>query len=164
MKGYFLSLLGASFAVALVGLLAPDDSGKMSKSVRLMTSLFLICVIAAPLPSLIHRLPEVFTAAEEIGNADSDRYSEEAARALEGASRTYFASALTQLLETRFSLREGDVRCSIRWAENTSDAIPERVTVILSGSAIWKDPAEIEAFLHDLLGCECVSAIDMEPK
>jgi len=158
MKEYLLSLLGASFAVALVGILSPNGS---VKHMRLISSLFLICVLAAPLPKAIGSLhsftEELNGAPGESGNND---YTEQMEEAVNSASRAYFAQTLTQMLEQRFSIKTGEVRCLIQWAQDGEQLRPLKITVILSGSAIWKNPADLEEFVQNLLGCECVTAIE----
>lgn len=78
---------------------------------------------------------------------------------MESASRSYFAQSLTQMLEQRFSIPAGEIRCTVRWQQD-EELRPDRVTLVLSGSAIWKNPAEMEEFVTGLLGCECVTAIE----
>ena len=80
-------------------------------------------------------------------------------QAMESASRTYFARTLTELIGEQFALAEGSVRCEIEW-EADNETVPKKITVILSGSAIWRDPEKIESFVEDLIGCECVTAIE----
>ena len=159
MKDYLLSLLAASLCAALVGILAPSSS---QKHLRFLAALFLICVLIAPLPRVISSASSTDSLTDLIGGSGSDtsEYEKKMEEALEQASGAYFAEMLTQLIEERFSIAEGSVRCAIKWTEGGTQFAPERVTVILSGSAIWKKPAEIEAFVSSLLGCACVSAIE----
>lgn len=157
MKEYLLSVLAAALALSIVGILSPNGS---QSSLKLLSSLFLLLVIAAPLPRFLTTLPdrlgELFSASQQGEESD---YRQQAEQALEGASKAYLAQALTQLLEQRFSIPSGEVRCVIRWNDQ-EEASPQRVTVILSGSAIWKNPNEIESAVTELLGCECVTAIE----
>lgn len=158
MTAYLLSLLGASLTVALINLLAPDSA---AGHLRFISSLFLVCVLVSPLPSALGSLEGITDGIGGITDEStpSTDPSAEIEEAMNSASKVYFAQTLTRMLTERFAISEGEIRCSIRWAEG--DALqPERVTVILSGSAKWKDPEEIEAFVSSLLGCECVSAIE----
>ena len=156
---YFTSVLGAALAVAVVNLLAPESS---SKIIRLVSSLMLICVLIAPLPSAIKKLADLPNRLEDLSDSatESSPYKEQMEQALNQSSRSYFAQALTQMLESRFEIPSGEIRVVIRWAEQEDAARPEKITVILSGSAKWKNPSEIEEFVSGLLGCECVSAIE----
>ena len=145
--------------VALVGILAPSSS---QKYIRFIASLFLICVLVAPLPRVLSAITEPDGLPDLIGGnpSDSSDYQDRMEEALEQASGAYFAEMLTQLIEERFSIPEGSVRCTVKWTDGGDRLTPERVTVILSGNAIWKNPSEIETFVSSLIGCECVSAIE----
>ena len=159
MQTYLLSLLGGALAAALVGILAPEGA---SRHIRLVSSLFLICVLVAPLPKAIGSVSSWFEELEEAadaGESGGDDYAAQLETAMESASRSYFAQSLTQMLEQRFSIPAGEVRCTVRWQQD-EELRPERVTLVLSGSAIWKNPAEMEEFVTGLLGCECVTAIE----
>ena len=159
MQTYLLSLLGGALAAALVGILAPEGA---SRHIRLVSSLFLICVLVAPLPKAIGSVSSWFEELEEAadaGESGGDDYAAQLEAAMESASRSYFAQSLTQMLEQRFSIPAGEIRCTVRWQQD-EELRPERVTLVLSGSAIWKNPAEMEEFVTGLLGCECVTAIE----
>lgn len=158
MKEYVLSLLCASVVIALVGILAPNAT---ASQLKLVASLFFICVLAAPIPRFLESIPDLMQ--ELTGAVEKDdleeNYREQTNAALESASKTYLAQTLTSFLEQRFSIPVGEVRCTILWEKDESVS-PEKVTVILSGSAIWKNPNDIEAAVRELLGCECVTAIE----
>ena len=159
MQTYLLSLLGGALAAALVGILAPEGA---SRHIRLVSSLFLICVLVAPLPKAIGSVSSWFEELEEAadaGESGGGDYAAQLEAAMESASRSYFAQSLTQMLEQRFSIPAGEIRCTVRWQQG-EEPRPERVTLVLSGSAIWKNPAEMEKFVTGLLGCECVTAIE----
>ena len=158
MKEYLLSLLCASVVITLVGILAPNAT---ASQLKLIGSLFFICILAAPIPRVLESIPDLMqelTGVSEKEDLEED-YREQTNAALESASKTYLAQTLTSLLEQRFSIPTGEVRCMILWEDG--DAVrPQKVTVILSGSAIWKNPNEIEATVRELLSCECVTAIE----
>ena len=159
MQTYLLSLLGGALAAALVGILAPEGA---SRHIRLVSSLFLICVLVTPLPKAIGSVSSWFEELEEAadaGESGGGDYAAQLEAAMESASRSYFAQSLTQMLEQRFSIPAGEIRCTVRWQQD-EELRPERVTLVLSGSAIWKNPAEMEEFVTGLLGCECVTAIE----
>ena len=155
MKEYLLSVLSAALVIALVGMLTPNGA---SGSLKLISALFLLLAIAAPLPKLLTSIPDQIENLFQSNGGEED-FHQQADLTLENASKAYLAQSLTQLLEQKFSIPTGEVRCTIRWADG-DQAKPERVTVILSGSAIWKNPNQIEATVAELLGCECVTAIE----
>jgi len=160
MKAYLLSLLGASLTIALVGILSPNAT---SKHLKWLCSLFFVCVLIAPLPRLLEWAMENGERLSSPSIGDSSTvtdYQKQMEEAVNSASRSYFAQTLTQMLEQRFDVTPGEVRCLIVWEEEGEQLRPQKITLILSGSAIWKNPAELEDFVTNLLGCDCVSAIE----
>lgn len=163
-KTYLLSVIGASLFAALIGILTPKGEGDgIGKHMRLLTSFFLICVLISPLKNVTQALSGwisgdvVFPWEEE--NLESD-YREQMDAAIESASKEYFTNTLTETLRAQFSMESGSVRCQVKWESAGAELRPSRVTVILSGASIWKNPEHIENFVSDLLGCECVTAIE----
>ena len=163
MTSYLISLVSASLAVSLISILAPEGSGGgIGKHIRLLSALFLICVLIAPVGQLIggirdlangnFTLPEIALPNEEDGNLQLQS-------SLDDASKQYFLDSLTILLLQEFSIEEGDLSCKAVWSEQEGQTLPKRITIILSGSAIWKDPNKIQSFVTELLGCECITAI-----
>ncbi len=161
MKEYLLSLLIVSLAVTLARLLSPSAT---ASHVKLVCSFVFICVLAAPIPQFLRELPELSAELLDITDQTdkTESYENIANDALKNASRAYVAQALTSILEEQFSIPSGEIRCVILW-ESGEEAKPQRVTVILSGSAIWKNPEPIERTVTELLGCPCVTAIESNP-
>ena len=120
----------------------------MKKHIRLTALLLALLMIAAC---------GVSCASEGEGEED---YRTELESSMNSASASYFGEMLTQTLEAQFSIQTGDVRCAVKWENNGENLAPTRVTVYLSGKAIWQDPRAIEAFVGELLGCECITVIE----
>lgn len=164
LQSYLVTLLAASFITALIRILSQNKEGSdISKYIKLLTSLFLVCVLIVPLQSVVEKLQSFRNNTAEIPGIElpeENAYRNQLEAALDQASTTYFTQMLTQMLETQFSVETGELRCTVQWKQENGTLSPVRVTVILSGKAIWKDPKQIEAFVSDLLGCECVSAIE----
>ena len=164
MQAFILSLISAALAVAILSILSPSGSSDgIAKHVRLLSSLFLICVMLAPVKEFITGIQDVANGTltlPELDIPDRSDTEELLQSALDGASKEYFVQSLTLLLEEEFGIATGNARCVVKWAQTEDGEKPETITVILSGNAIWKDPSRIEAFTKDLLGCECVTAIE----
>ena len=160
MKTYLLSLLGAAFLAAAIGILSPDGTnGGIGKHIRLLSALVLVCVIAVPLPRAISELRERLSDLTENTSDMEESFDARSRDALDNASRAYFANALTTHLAEKFALRQDELRCAILWEETDGEVRPAAVTLILTGSARWHDPHELEQYLTDLLGCPCDTAI-----
>ena len=164
MKAYFLALLAIALTVTVIGILAPSgERGGISKHVGLLSGLCLICVLIAPLNGLSEKLGELLEAnlklpAEE--NASPEDSSAATQELLDSVGNEYFTAMLTQALETEFAITPGEVRCVTVWETANGRVTPQKVTVVLSGRAIWKDTGAIEAYVSRLLGCPCESAIE----
>jgi len=159
MKTYLLSILAAAILAILVTQLAPDgERGGIAKHIRLIASLFLICVLISPVQALIQRLPELlngdWSSSANIPE-DNAAYREQLEEAIRQASADYFTDMLTQTLCDELSVSQEEVRCRVLWDTEKQELTPQKVTVILSGRAIWKDPAQICALVTSLIGCPC---------
>ena len=164
MNTYLFAFVATALVVALCRILAPDSGGEgLSKHLRLLTALLLVVALLSPIRSLIDGAQRLINGELElpwIERPTEEDYTEDLQGALDAASASYVADMLTQTVEEHFAISRGDVRCTIEWERHGEQLSPKQVTVILSGSAIWKDPEEIEQFVTALLGCACVSAIE----
>ena len=160
MQAYLISLFIASLVGALIGILSPE--GGMAKHVRLVTALVLICILISPLGDVIGALQDFASGSLDFPSTENntDDYLEQLGNATDEASKSYFAQMLTETLEEQFSMPTGTVRCQIAWIKTGDILSPSRVTVVMSGASIWKNPHEIKDFVEELLGCECVTAIE----
>ena len=163
MNSYLYSLLLISLAVALVGILTPNGSKDgIAKNMRLLCSLLLIGVLILPIKNGIDRLAAWSRGEINISTSeknDAEDYREEMQEALDNTSRQYVSQMLTQTLSREFEIPAGEIRCVIKWKEEDPTK-PELITLLFSGSALWKDPKAAEAFVEELLGCPCQSAIE----
>jgi hypothetical protein len=130
---------------------------------RLLTALLILCLLVSPLRGAITALRDLLRGEISIPGLDApeeDTYRNQLEEALKSASTEYFSQALTRMLEHEFSIEVGQVRCRVDWQSEDTHLAPRLVTVILSGRAIWKDAGAIERYVEELLGCDCVSAIE----
>ena len=164
MNAYLITLLAASLLTILVTRIAPDgERGGISKHVRLIASLFLICVLLSPIQALIRELPRLLEG-DWLPNADTttsdDAYKQRLEDAINQASKDYFTDMLEQTLCTELSVTQADLRCRVRWETDVQTPKPASVTVLLSGGAIWKDPTQIRTLVSSLIGCPCEVVIE----
>ena len=158
MKTYLLSLIGTALVITVVELFSPAST---AKQIRFLASLLFLCVLAAPLPGAIASLAQQMeNGLPQVNLQPTEEAKQQLQEVLDATSGAYLAQALTELLEREFSIPSGEARCRITWREEGEQRLPDRVTVILSGSAIWIDPDPIEARVSELVGCECVTAIE----
>ena len=160
-KTYILSIFATALLITVVDILAPSGGGT-TKHLKLICSLVFICVLVSPTVSLAQRLKEFANGNWEFemeGDVE-DHYSSELQNALDNASLAYFEGMLKQTLCEQFEIVEDDLRVNVEWSGEGEKLRPQKVTLLLSGKAIWKDPAKMEGFVSSLLDCDCVSAIE----
>ena len=163
MKEYLLALLAASLCAMLIGFLTPSGSGGgLSGHVKLLLSLFLVCVLVTPLGEAANEIRDWLSGDFPFFDTEEkeENYREQLENSLTDASKGYFIQMLTQTLREKFSLEDGTVRCMVEWSHDSNEPTPARVTVLLSGKSIWKDPHAIKDYTEDLLQCECIVAIE----
>ena len=164
MKAYILSIVSASLVVSMLNLLSPRGTADgIAKHIRLLSSLFLICVLVSPVKELIVSMQELANGEHNLSILDSVSREEQESlleSTLNAASQAYFLESLTQLLEKEFSIQTGEIRCAAQWTTVESTLTPSKITVVLSGTAKWKNPVRIEEYVEELLSCECVTAIE----
>ena len=161
MKSYLLTLLFTSLVIAMVNLLTPHgERGGTEKHMKLLTSLLLLTLLVAPLGNAVTGLREWINGSllPPWAENKAEEFESEVQEELHAASKKYFTEMLTQTLEKSFEIETGNIRCSVIWKKDES--APEKITVILSGKAIWKDPKEIREFVSQLTACECTVAIE----
>ena len=158
MSAYFLSLLGAAMLTGVVGVLLPGGSSGIAKHVRLICALVLFCILASPLPKLISEIRDFSFSAPDSQKEES--FDQAAQKALDAASRAYFVRALTAHLEQTFEIKEGEICCAVQWGDGEAEGKPTSITLLLSGSARWKNPHELKSYLEKLLDCPCEVAIE----
>ena len=160
-KTYMLSIFATALFITAVDILTPAGGG-LSKHLKLITALIFVCILISPTVSLVERIREFANGNWELnfeGDIE-DHYSSQLQDALDNASRDYFEGMLKQTLCDQFEINEDDVRIRVDWSGEGENLRPQKVTVILSGKAIWKNSAKMEEYVSSLLNCDCVSAIE----
>ncbi len=164
MKTYLITLILAALIGTLIGILSPQgERGGIEKHMKLLISLFLICVLITPVHGMIDGLRSLSDGEIELpfgGEIGKDDYQDQFNSALDSASTVYFAEMLSQALQKEFTIPANEIQCNVTWENKDGELKPIRVTAILSGSSIWKDPQPIEDFVSALLGCPCETAIE----
>lgn len=159
MSGYIYGIIGTAAVIGTLESLLPR-SGKTRPYVRLVAALCLLCVIARPLgdflSSLSGWLEEDLTSLTPDG-AGRTQYEEILAGEVESVVRDELAEAVKDALATRFSVESCEVGVALRKEDGT--LFVTRVVVTLMGRDVFRDPYAIEAYVSELLGCECITVI-----
>ncbi len=158
MKQTLITVTAGALLATLVNLLAPQgEKGGIARFVRLLTSLFLLCLLASPLSKATEALEQLMQSDFIFWEDKQEEYDSQMQEFLDSASKDYVTQTLTRLLEERFLIASGQVEVRLEWEKDGSK--PSKATVILKDAAIWKNPHELQAFVEELLGCPCDTAI-----
>lgn len=151
MGGYLYTLAAASVLISLICALAPSSA---AQHVKLLCSLCVICLLCAPLGEAICAVKEGELA---LPPEWTELPAEESEQDRNQVAESLLAGQLQDLLQKEFALDPGE--CSI-YAEWSDAGKVTRVTLVLSGKAIWRNPDPIKAYVQGLMGCPCVVVLD----
>ena len=161
MKDYIFSLVCVSLIAAMLGILCPQDAAGQ-KSVRFLISVVIISIIFLP-PSRIEEIinEDYFAGFEEIFDgfgegADTSDFAD----SLERYGTDYVNAEIKKDVCKRFDIPETNCRAVASFAMKDGALCLEKIKVILSGKAIWKDPHAIEAYVGENYGCPCSVALE----
>lgn len=150
MSHYFYTLAVAAVAISVLLAIAP---GSMKGHLRALCALCMICLVCMPLSGFLRDLRD---GALEIPE-DWQQPEVEQEPGYEQFSEQMLSGQLTLLLEQELGISQDDVQVYAEWDGQGSLVC---VTLVLSGKAIWQDPAPIRTYVQGLLGCPCVIAIE----
>ncbi len=141
---YFVGIVTASVVLTLISMLYPPDGG-VRKALDLFLSLVLLCVILAPLGSMIAQAREdadldLFDGMDEsLPSAESAIFS-----SLADLSREQIEERLEELLHEEFG---GRIEVGAEVSAEGGEVKLERVTLYLYGASMWEDPRALHAFV-----------------
>lgn len=158
MREYLLSVVAAAIAVGAVTALMPEgEGGGLRRHVSFVGALCVLAILIFPVGELMGFLGDLsFRGFGTVGDGTKSEYEEIYAEYLQYASAENLSDSVAAMLCDRFDISPEQCRVRVRVGSRDGRAAAEQVTVILSGSALLRDPYEIEGFISDLLGCECV--------
>ena len=163
MGEYIYSVVCVSAAIGIASAVAPEGiRGGLKKHMKLIAGLCLLCVMIGPIVGAIDTIRDTFDAATEGINGEGEDlrggYENIYKSYLEGEYGDNVALAVKDCLLERFSI-PGD-ECRVRVDFDNELIEPEKITVILSGRSVLRDPKEIKSFVRETFGCECSCAVD----
>lgn len=158
MSSYLLSVVGAALVVGAIGALVPGGEGDGTRRVVCFVgTLCVLCVLIAPLGTLVERFDELGDKISSIFDYEQaeEQYEQQYREYLLGYGAEGVAAALRDHICERFGLTAEQCHVSVAAGEREGELCVEQVTVILSGSALLRDPYELEDYIGELLGCRC---------
>jgi len=159
MGEYLISVIGASLIGGVITAALPDSGGggALKKYVGFIASLCVLCIIIAPATKVLDAVSEFFGGGIDGRIEEYEQsYEEEYNGYLASYGRENAEEGIRELICEEFSIDPEDCHVSAEVSENDGKLQLDRIRVILSGSAIFKNPYEIEEYLTDIFECESI--------
>ena len=147
------TLAAASLLIALICAVVPAQG---TAQIKLLCSLCVVCLICAPVVQAVRALgsgeliiPDAWIEQEEQESGREQDY--------EQLAQSMLAGQLQVLLERDMQLTPEQCRIFAEWGDGGEVV---RITLVLSGKAIWRDPDPIKEYVQTLMGCPCTVVLD----
>ncbi len=127
---------------------------------RLVFGLCVVIVCISPIKDIINGIGELDLGALTVPEQDRGKYEEIFDSSYTHAEAEELKRGIKRLLFDRFGVETHE--CSVSVKLRSSDREKNellRISVILSGSAIFKNTDEIEEYLERIFGCEVITVI-----
>ena len=167
MREYIYGVILISAAIGIISILSPEGGGQgLKKHIRLISSVCLLCVLIEPASKLID---ELFSMGKELSESISqgenevlDQYEKIYEDYFEGKYGDNVGQAVKEALYDKFSIKNENCRVATEFSYSENDGVktPRKITVVLSGQAVYVDPLTVTEFISELFGCE--SEVDLE--
>lgn len=156
-KEYVVSVLSASFAAGIFGILLPEKSG-VAKYVRYLASLALVLCIILPLREPAARLLSFAADPNTLdGVIDEElkKYTEQTNEQIIGQNSDIICSAIKEELKEKLGIPAHECDVTLELERGEGEVRILKVNVFLSGYSMWKDQKEIKSLVRELVGSDC---------
>ena len=157
MREYLMSVICAAITVGVIGALIPEgEGGGLRRHVGFIGALCVTAILISPASRLLRFLGDLSVDDLDIYSGQSaDAYENEYKKYLQSLGERELSDGIAAAICDKFDIPDSLCHVNARIYEYDGHAVAQQVTVILSGSALLRDPYEIEAFVSEMLGCEC---------
>jgi hypothetical protein len=157
MREYLMSLIIAALLVGLLGALVPEgEGGGLRRYVTFIGCLCVLILLISPVTHMLGFMSELSDGDIDISFDTQDgQYEQQFKQYITSLGEDSITAELTRVICEKFDISEQECHVKIDTYDANGEMAIGRVTVILSGKAIFRDPYEIEQYVNELLGCEC---------
>ena len=165
MRGYIYSIVVLSAVIGVIFSLTPKSQG-LRKHLRFISSVCLLCVLTSPAAELVD---ELFSMGKDLAGSVSqsekelqDKYEGIFDDYLEGKYGENIGQAVKDALYDKFNIKNENCRVATEFSYSEKDGLktPRKITVVLSGRAIYVDPLKVKDFISEVFGCEAEVAME----
>ena len=159
MKEYIFILIGVSIICGIVQTLAPDSSGDgIKKHVKLVSSLCILCLILAPISTIISGLSENGLKLGEWwgeGEVSEERYAEVYKESMEQYTAEELGEKCKNMVADRFEIDRDIFDVNVFVVCENERLTVDRAVLSLHKTTDQNDPRLILEYISSLLECEC---------
>lgn len=157
MREYLMSVICAALAVGVIGVLVPEgEGGGLRRHMGLIGALCVVAILISPAHHLLEFLGGLSEGDWHVDTEQNvEQYEAEYSKYLASLGERELADGLATLICNEFDISPEQCHVNAKIGQYDGQAMAEQVTVILSGTALLRDPYAIEKFVSEMLGCEC---------
>ena len=166
MTSYILTLLSASLAAGVIELLAPKgDGGRIASYVRMVSGLFLLIALLAPLKAGLEILQSVAAGdlagfiEEHIPTPEPEDYQNVFSSTLTSIGRQETEAWVTDSLETVFGIPPQNCAVEAVMESDGETMTLREIRIGLSGKHALENPHPLEAYYSERFQCPCYVTI-----
>ena len=157
MNNYLLTIIITAIAIGLCDVIAPAHNG-IEKYVKYIGMLIILSVVISPITAFVSQIDDgiLDSLKDKITDYESSNedYSNIFNDYLLNSSLSQLDDKLKEILQNEFEISPDEVKFNILTKQIDKGIALSKVQVLLSGSAIFKNPYLIEDRFAELLGCE----------
>ena len=157
MREYLMSVICAAITVGIISVLVPEgEGGGLRRHVGLIGALCVVAILISPAQHLLEFLGGLSEGDWRVDTEQGvEQYEAEYSKYLASLGERELADGLAKLICEKFDISSEQCHVNAKIGQYDGQAVAEQITVILSGTALLRDPYAIEEFVSELLGCEC---------
>lgn len=162
MNEYLNAIIVISIATSLFEALMPSG-GRLGKYTQYIGLLCILCVIITPIGNFLRDLDGGFLEELKEEILDDNDKEQDYEQILIDYVNNHSISELKQFikdeLNKNFMIPKEECEVIVHVGTTNSKLELIRIDIILSGASIFKNPYEIEGFISNMTGCECIVTI-----
>lgn len=158
MKNYLYSLILTAIGGGVAFVLAPEgEKNGLKERVGFVVSLFLILTLISPVMKTVKMIENLNISSVQSGvsSFSENTYESVFSETLTSVTENTVTDATAVLLTDEFGINKKNNKVSVQIAYDNEIPKIEKITVILSGSGLIRNPRTIEKRISEYFSCDC---------